>query len=40
VTFPSWLFGLMLWSAVGLVALGAIYLLVVLVREWMRQKLW
>ena len=37
---PAWLFSLALWAALGVVAAGAVYLLVVLVVEWRREELW
>jgi hypothetical protein len=37
---PVDVFGLALWAAYGFVALGAGWLLVVLVREWRSDELW
>jgi hypothetical protein len=37
---PAFIFDGMLWSALVGVALGAVYLLVVLVREWKSGQLW
>ena len=37
---PAFLFDGMLWIALVGVALGAVYLLVVLVHEWKNGKLW
>lgn len=36
----SGLFSVLLWSALGGVCLGALYLLVMLVVEWVRGELW
>jgi len=37
---PSALFSFALWLALGGVAAGAVYLVVVLVREWLAKELW
>ena len=37
---PQLLFEVALWSALAVVGAGAVYLLVVLVREWRRGELW
>lgn len=40
MTIPQTLFSVALWAAVVVIALAATYLLVVLVREWIRGELW
>lgn len=40
MTIPAWLFELVIWAAIGGVALGAAFLLVTLVREWRSGRLW
>lgn len=37
---PSTLFGLGLWVAYVLVGTGAVFLLVMLVKEWKKSELW
>lgn len=37
---PSDVFTIAVWAAYAGVAAGALYLLVVLVREWIRRELW
>lgn len=37
---PEYAFSAGLWIAVALVAAGAVYLVVVLVREWRNDSLW
>ena len=37
---PAEVFSALLWGALGVVALAAVYLLVVLVREWLAGELW
>ena len=37
---PAWMFSLALWSSLFVVAAAAVYLLVVLVREWRDGRLW
>lgn len=40
LTIPQDLFVVALWAALAAVATAALYLLVVLVREWRRGELW
>jgi hypothetical protein len=40
VQIPQWLFSTMIWAAVGAVGAGALYLVLVLVREWRQGNLW
>lgn len=37
---PAFVLSAMLWAALAAVASGAVYLLVVLVREWSAGELW
>jgi len=40
MTIPGSLFSVLLWGALIVVALAALYLLVVLIGEWRRGELW
>lgn len=37
---PLSIFVIALWASLGAVAAGALYLLVVLLKEWARKELW
>ena len=40
MTIPAWIFSAMLYFAVFAVAVGAAYLLIVLVADWRNRRLW
>lgn len=40
MSIPAWLFSAALWGALAVVALAAVFLVVVLAREWCDGKLW
>lgn len=40
MTVPAWLFTAMLWGALAVVALAALFLFIVLLREWRDGSLW
>jgi hypothetical protein len=40
MTIPAWLFSTALWAALVVVGAAAVFLLVMLVREWKDGSLW
>jgi hypothetical protein len=40
MTIAGSLFSVLLWGALVVVALAALYLLAVLIREWLRGEIW
>jgi len=40
MTIPAWLFEVVIWASVIGVAIGALFLLAILIREWRAGRLW
>jgi len=40
MTIPAWLFEIAIWAAIGGVAIGAVFLLAMVIREWRSGRLW